>query len=78
MKGGCAMEGASSAISMDAIKTAITTVLEPFTSNLTVTNIATVLALVVGGCLTLYLFYWGARKGIAMLKGTFESGNFHI
>ena len=60
------------------IKSAITTVIDPFLSNLTPANIAAILALVLLACLTLYVFYWGARKGLGMLKGTFESGNFHI
>lgn len=64
--------------SIDTIKTAISTVLEPFLTNLTPANIAAVLALVLLACLTLYVFYWGARKGLGMLKGTFEHGKFHI
>lgn len=63
---------------IDTIKNAISTVIDPFLANLTPANIAIILALVIGACLILYVFYWGARKGIGMLKGTFESGNFHI
>lgn len=68
----------SATFSIDTIKTAISTVLEPFLTNLTPANIAAVLALVLLACLTLYVFYWGARKGLGMLKGTFERGHFHI
>lgn len=64
--------------SIETITGAIKTVIEPFLTNLTPANIAIILALVIGACLILYVFYWGARKGIGMLKGTFESGNFHI
>ena len=66
------------AFDIEGIKTAITSVIDPFLSNLTPANIASVLALVLLACLTLYVFYWGARKGLGMLKGTFEHGNFHI
>ncbi len=66
------------AFDIEAIKTAILSVIQPFLSNLTPANIAAILALVLLACLTLYVFYWGARKGLGMLKGTFEHGNFHI
>lgn len=62
----------------EIVKTGIESVLEVFTSNLTVTNIAAVLGIVIVACLTLYLFYWGARKGIAMLQSAFSGHGFHI
>lgn len=60
------------------VKDGISSVLGVFTSNLTVANIASVLGLVIVACLTLYLFYWGARKGIAMLQSAFSGHGFHI
>lgn len=66
------------AFSIDAVKTAITTALDPFTTNLTVGNVAIILGLVLSLCLTLYLFYWGARKGLGMLKGSFSSGKLRF
>ncbi len=56
----------------------IKTVLQVFTDNLTVANIASVLGIVIVACLTLYLFYWGARKGIAMLQSAFSGHGFRI
>lgn len=64
--------------SFDTVKTGIQTVLAIFTDNLTVSNIAAVLGIVIAACLTLYLFYWGARKGIAMLQSAFAGHGFHI
>lgn len=73
-------EGAASTITFDfdMVKSGIQTVLKIFTDNLTVANIAAVLGIVIAACLTLYLFYWGARKGIAMLQSAFAGHGFHI
>lgn len=68
----------TNAFDFDAVKTGIESVLGVFTSNLTVANIASVLGIVIVACLTLYLFYWGARKGIAMLESAFSGHGFHI
>lgn len=68
----------TTAVDVTEITGAIETVAEPFLETLTVGNIALVLAIVIAACLGLYLFYWGARKGIAMLKSTFESGSFYV
>lgn len=74
------MEGAASTITFnfETVKSGISTVLAIFTDNLTVANIASVLGIVIAACLTLYLFYWGARKGIAMLQSAFAGHGFHI
>ena len=61
-----------------AVTDGIQTVLSNFTDNLTVANIASILGIVIVACLTLYLFYWGARKGIAMLQSAFAGHGFHI
>lgn len=66
------------AFDFSAVKTGIESVLGVFTANLTVANIASVLGIVVVACLTLYLFYWGARKGIAMLQSAFSGHGFHV
>ncbi len=72
-------EGVSStAFNFESVKTGITSVLSVFTDNLTVANIASTLGIVIVACLTLYLFYWGARKGIAMLQSAFAGHGFHI
>ncbi len=60
------------------VTTGIESVLGVFTANLTVANIASVLGIVIVACLTLYLFYWGARKGIAMLQSAFSGHGFRI
>lgn len=62
----------------NSVKSGIGSVLGVFTANLTVANIASVLGIVVVACLTLYLFYWGARKGIAMLQSAFSGHGFRI
>ncbi|MBQ8902327.1 MAG: hypothetical protein IJY87_04600 [Bacilli bacterium] len=63
---------------IEVVKTAISTALQPFTANLTVTNVAVILGLVLSLCLALYLFYWGARKGLGMLKGSFSGGKLRF
>lgn len=73
------MEGtATTAFDFSAVTGGIENVLGVFTDNLTVANIASVLGIVIVACLTLYLFYWGARKGIAMLQSAFAGHGFHI
>ncbi len=69
---------ATTAFDFNTVKTGITSVLQVFTDNLTVANIASVLGIVIVACLTLYLFYWGARKGIAMLQSAFSGHGFRI
>lgn len=69
---------ASTTFDFATVTTGIESVLGVFTSNLTVANIASVLGIVIVACLTLYLFYWGARKGIAMLQSAFSGHGFHI
>lgn len=71
-------EVAAPTFDFSVVKDGISSVLGVFTTNLTVANIASVLGLVIVACLTLYLFYWGARKGIAMLQSAFSGHGFHI
>lgn len=68
----------TNAFDFSKVKSGIESVLGVFTENLTVANIASVLGIVIVACLTLYLFYWGARKGIAMLQSAFSGHGFHI
>ena len=73
------MDGAATtAFNFSNVTSGIESVLGVFTDNLTVANIASVLGIVIVACLTLYLFYWGARKGIAMLQSAFAGHGFHI
>lgn len=71
-------ESATTAFDFSQVTSGIQSVLGVFTDNLTVANIASVLGIVIVACLTLYLFYWGARKGIAMLQSAFAGHGFHI
>lgn len=68
----------TNAFDFNVVKSGINSVLGVFTENLTVANIASVLGIVIVACLTLYLFYWGARKGIAMLQSAFSGHGFRI
>ena len=68
----------TNAFDFDVVTQGINDVLAVFTANLTVANIASVLGIVIVACLTLYLFYWGARKGIAMLQSAFSGHGFRI
>lgn len=68
----------TNAFDFNNVKSGIDSVLGVFTANLTVANIASVLGIVIVACLTLYLFYWGVRKGIAMLQSAFSGHGFHI
>lgn len=76
------MEGSgtpsTNAFDFSKVTTGINSVIGVFTENLTVANIASVLGIVIVACLTLYLFYWGARKGIAMLQSAFAGHGFRI
>lgn len=72
------MESGAASFSISTVTSAISTALKPFVDNFTVGNIATVLALVLTACLALYLFYWGARKGLGMLKGSFSGGGLRF
>lgn len=69
---------AANTFNFETVTSGINSVLGVFTENLTVANIASVLGIVIVACLTLYLFYWGSRKGIAMLQSAFSGHGFHI
>lgn len=71
-------DGATSTINISDVTTAIQSVLSAFTDNLTVGNIASVLGIVIGACLTLYLFYWGARKALRMVQSAFSGHGLRI
>lgn len=72
-------EGAGAiAFSIGDVVSAIKTVLTPFLENLTVGNIAQILAIVILASLTLYVFYWGVRKGLRMVQGAFTKGKLRI
>lgn len=73
-----AAQASTNEFNFSNVTSGINQVLETFTSNLTVANVASVLGIVVAACLTLYLFYWGARKGIAMLESAFSGHGFRI
>lgn len=71
-------QASTNAFDFSQVTAGINSVLGVFTANLTVANIASVLGIVVVACLTLYLFYWGARKGIAMLQSAFAGHGFRV
>lgn len=72
------METTDITFSISDIVSAIKTVLSPFLENLTVGNIAQILAIVILACLTLYVFYWGVRKGLRMVQGAFTKGKLRM
>ena len=46
----------------------VTSLLSEVTSKFTPANVVTTLGVVVGGCGGLYLFWWGGRKCLRMIK----------
>lgn len=72
------VDGVDVTFDITGITSAIKTVLQPFLTNLTPANIATILAIIIGACLILYVFYWGVRKAIRMLEGAFTKGKLRM
>jgi len=72
------MENTVATFDFSTVTSGINSVVSSFTQNLTIANIASVLGIAITSCLALYLFYWGARKVIAMLQSAFSGHGFHI
>lgn len=56
----------------------ITSVLEPITEQFTFTNIASILAIVVGGAAVLTLSWFGVRKVISVIQRALKRGKVSV
>jgi len=48
------------------------------TAQLTIANIASIIGLVVGAVVGLFLFWWGARWVVKRISGAFTSGKLRL
>lgn len=70
----CSAEEAASGESLvDGIKTVTTAV----TGEFSIATIASILGIVLAACVGLFLFWWGCRKVIRMIKDAFTKGSLH-
>lgn len=56
----------------------IQTVVNAGTSSFTIESVASILGITLAAAAGLFLLWWGARKGIRMLKNAFTKGKLSI
>jgi len=61
-----------------AVKAGITTLLTDITAQFNIANIASIIGLVLGSVIGLFLFWWGARWVVKRITGAFKSGKLRL
>lgn len=56
----------------------VTTVTSAVTSNFNIATIAEIIGVVLGACVGLFLFWWGARKVVRMVSAAFKKGKISL
>ena len=56
----------------------ITSVIGDATAAMTISNIASIIGLVIGAIVGLFLFWWGARWVVKRISGAFTSGKLRL
>ena len=64
--------------SMADVKTGIETLLTTITGQFTISNIAEIIGIVLGGVIGLFLFWWGARWVVKRIVGAFTKGRLSL
>ena len=64
--------------SMAEVTNGIQQVLTGITSEFTIANIATIIGIVLGAIVGLFLFWWGARWVVKRISGAFTSGRLRL
>lgn len=57
---------------------AVQSIMSSLTSQLTMSNIATIIASGIGGVVVIFLGWWGARKLVRMLTTAFSKGKIRL
>ena len=66
------------AFDMAAVQAGIQQLLGTITGEFTIANIATIIGMVIGGMLGLFLFWWGARWVLKRILGAFTKGKMSL
>jgi len=66
------------AFDMAAVKAGIQTLLSTITGQFTISNIAEIIGIVLGGVIGLFLFWWGARWVVKRITGAFTKGRLSL
>lgn len=75
--GGVAAAFAEDVAPSDVV-TGVTTVTNAVTSAFNITTIASIIGVVLAGCVGLFLFWWGARKVVRMISSAFKKGKISL
>lgn len=73
--------GASAEVSAPAsadIVAGVEQVTTAVTSQFNITTIASIIGVVLAGCVGLFLFWWGARKVVRMIASAFKKGKISL
>ena len=60
------------------IVTGIETVTNAVTTQFSISTIASIIGVVLAGCVGLFLFWWGARKVVRMIMSAFKKGKISL
>ena len=74
----CASAEVSGAPTPTDVTAGVETVTSSILSNFTITQIAGIIAIPIGACIALMLFWWGARKVKKMVMSAFTKGKLSV
>ena len=60
------------------IVTGVQSVTDAVTGQFSISTIASIVGIVLAGCVGLFLFWWGARKVISMIMSAFKKGKISL
>lgn len=70
--------GGGTGFSMSDVTTGIQNLLSTITGQFSIANIATIIGLVLGAVVGLFLFWWGARWVVKRISGAFQHGKLKL
>lgn len=74
----CASAAVTGAPTPADVTAGVETVTSSILSNFTITQIAGIIAIPIGACIALMLFWWGARKVKKMVMSAFTKGKLSV
>ena len=61
-----------------AVVSGVQTVTDAVTTEFSIATIASIIGVVLAGCVGLFLFWWGARKVVRMISAAFKKGKISL
>lgn len=74
---GCVYASADAATS-EEITAGVQQVTDAVTAQFSIATIASIIGIVLAGCVGLFLFWWGSRKVVRMISAAFKKGKISL